>query len=123
MGSTESMYARKRFLDNPKEYPRGPLQPRDAQLVLGNRAWSNKTDHYAIHRCLEKYGDLDTGVAMLLTDTDYDLIAGADYPSYDDYKNNFTNESFFQPDIWQELQKDYVKTFDLSSAGSFPLGN
>jgi len=111
-----------RFIDNPKEYPRGPLQPRDSQLVLGNRAWSNKTDHYAIHRCLEKYGDLDTGVAMLLTDTDYDLIAGADYPSYDDYKNNFTNESFFQPDIWQELQKDYVKTFDLSSAGSFPLG-
>ena len=112
-----------RFVDNPSSYPRGPLQPRDNQIVLGNRAWSDQGDHPAIFNCLEKYGDIEyVSSAAMLNENDYDIVAGADYPSYDDYKNNYKNESFFQPKVWQELQEDYKKVFWLSSAVSFPLG-
>jgi len=59
----------------------------------------------------------------LLTDTEYDIVAGVDYPSYNDYKDNFTNESFFQSHVWEELHIRFIKTNDLYSAASFPLGN
>ena len=112
-----------RFIDNPHRYPRGPLQPRDNQLVLGNRVWSDKNDHPAIFNCLEKYGDIEKNdTTSCLTEDEYNLIAGTDYPGYNDYKNNFTNEKFFQPHVWEELQQDYIKTFELSSACCFPLG-
>jgi len=113
-----------RFVDNPSRYPRGPLQPRDNQLVLGNRAWSDTRDHPAILECLQKYGDIqDTSEEIvMLTEHEYDQVAGSDYPSYDDYKNNFINESFFQPHVWKELQEDYKKLRSISSACCFPLG-
>lgn len=118
------MDSSERFIDNPSRYPRGPLQPRDHQIVLGNRAWSSEGDHFAIYNCLEKYGDIEkNNTATVLSENEYNVVAGADYPSYDDYKNNFTNESFFQPHVWKELQIDYMKVFGLSSATSFPLGN
>ena len=113
-----------RFIENPSRYPRGPLQPRDHQIVLGNRAWSSEGDHSAIYNCLEKYGDIEkNNTATVLSENEYNVVAGEDYPSYDDYKNNFTNESFFQPHVWKELQIDYMKVFGLSSASSFLLGN
>ena len=34
-----------RFVDDPGRYPRGPLQPRDDQLVLGNKCFSHLRDH------------------------------------------------------------------------------
>ena len=45
-----------RFLDNPGRYSRGPLQPRDYQLVLGNHCFINDVDHPAICTKLEEYG-------------------------------------------------------------------
>src|SRR5210317_313319 len=47
-----------RFLDNPNRYPRGPLQPRDFQLVLGNKCYGG-LDHSAIGTRLQEYGGLD----------------------------------------------------------------
>jgi N-dimethylarginine dimethylaminohydrolase len=56
-----------RFIDKPKfgmddlpHYPRGPLQPRDYQLILGNKAYSWQVDHPSIAKCLKDYGGTDT---------------------------------------------------------------
>lgn len=50
------MDPKERFLDNPHKYPRGPLQPRDHYIVLGNTAYYTGKDHPAIKSCLDKYG-------------------------------------------------------------------
>ena len=57
-----------RFIDRIKNkvdtvvdnYPRGPLQPRDYQLILGNKAYSFTLDHPSIAKCLKEYGGDDT---------------------------------------------------------------
>ena len=95
-----------RFLDNPKEYPRGPLQPRDAQLVLGNRAWSNKTDHYAIHRCLEKYGDLEKSRGPLSSAGSFPLGKRIDIG-----KETVANKTFDIPISWFNTTA-FKKTYD-----------
>tara|TARA_R110001592_G_scaffold356223_1_gene657657 strand:+ start:79 stop:1116 length:1038 start_codon:yes stop_codon:yes gene_type:complete len=50
---------KKRFLEETrgieKDYGRGPLQPRDHQLILGNRAYTWAKDHPAIGKCLTDY--------------------------------------------------------------------
>jgi hypothetical protein len=49
-----------RFMDDPHTYPRGPLQPRDYQLILGNKAYSWQVDHPSIAKCLKDYGGENT---------------------------------------------------------------
>ena len=48
-----------RFIDEhrgmTKDYGRGPLQPRDEQLILGNRGYTWNRDHPAITKCLIDY--------------------------------------------------------------------
>ena|SRR6056300_571845 len=36
---------KERFVDNPSEYPRGPLQPRDHTLVIANECYISDLDH------------------------------------------------------------------------------
>lgn len=112
-----------RFIDNPTTYPRGPLQPRDHQIILGNRAWTSEKDHPAIAECLRDYDKVDV-LPMLaeLTESEYDYIAGGDYPSYEDYLINFDNQNFFMPHVWDELKNKFVKEVPITSANSFPLG-
>jgi hypothetical protein len=49
------MDSNERFLDNPRKYPRGPLQPRDNFIVLGNECYYTGNDHPAIIERLNKY--------------------------------------------------------------------
>lgn len=119
-----NMDQKQRFLDNPSKYPRGPLQPRDYQVVLGNKAWTSDEDHPAIAECLRNYGGADVRPLLLdLTESEYELIAGADYPCYHEYLMNIDNKDFFMPHVWSELKNNYVKGCSVSSAMSFPLGN
>lgn len=112
-----------RFLDNPSRYPRGPLQPRDCQIILGNCAWTNNHDHPAIAECLRDYSDINLAPILTeLTESDYNFIAGGDYPSYEDYLANVDNQSFFMPHVWKELTEKFVKGYAFSSATAFPLG-
>ena len=115
---------KERFIDNPSRYPRGPLQPRDEQIVLGNRAWTSEKDHPAIAECLKDYGKVDM-LPMLAepAESEYNFIAGSDYPGYEDYLENFDNEDFFMPQVWDELKNKFVKRLRVTSASSFPLGN
>jgi len=116
------MDPRERFLDNPHRYPRGPLQPRDAQLVLGNDCYITGSDHPAIAKRLDEYSPvINLKDQMFHTREHYETIAGSDYPAYEEYKANFRNKDFFQDFVWEELQ-----TFDtlvaISSAMAFMLG-
>ena len=52
------MNPKERFIDNPHVYPRGPLQPRDHQLVLGNKCYSYNSDHPAIYKKLSEKEDI-----------------------------------------------------------------
>ena len=117
------MDPKERFLDNPTRYPRGPLQPRDHQIILGNSAWTDEYDHPAIAECLREYGKVDVQPMLTgLSESDYNFIAGGDYPRYEDYIDNVDNESFFMPHVWKELTEKFVKSYTFSSATSFPLG-
>ena len=111
-----------RFIDNPHKYPRGPLQPRDAQLVLGNDCYISQIDHPSISKKLEEYGPVTYLTrSYLMPQEYYEAIAGADFPNYLDYKSNYRNQDFFEDSIWKE-----IKTFDrhvpITSASAFMIG-
>lgn len=113
-----------RFLDNPQRYPRGPLQPRDYQLVLGNKCYGGG-DHPAIEKCLSEYGELSTWQftkPFIFEESYYDIIRGADYPNWETFLQNRTNKDFFPTEVWQELL-GFSQTPWFSSAMCFLLGN
>jgi len=114
-----------RFLDNPQRYPRGPLQPRDYQVIIGNKAYCDGGDHPAIKKCLSEYGELSTWQftnPFIYEESYYDIIRGADYPNWETFLQNRTNKDFFPIDIWQELL-GFSQTPWKSSAMCFLLGN
>lgn len=118
-----------RFIDNPIEYPRGPLQPRDNQVVLGNVLYSDNSDHASIVQALKKYGPVNIPnsnleLPCIMSKDEYQSIAGSDYPKYEDFKQNRTNKDYFLPNVWQELVTMYrMDSQSLTSAMAFPLGN
>jgi len=119
------MDPKQRFLDDPQTYPRGPLQPRDDQLVLGNSCFPYNNDHQQIPIKLQEYGGVDTfqqriEYPLIFTENSYNIIAGSDYPSWKDYKKNSTNKNFFNDFVWQELL-NFSYTM-LSSANCFMIG-
>lgn len=59
--------------------PRPPLQPRDSQLVIGNRLYYTGTDHPAIKQCLDQYNS-----------TSYILYSGNDIDKRNSWAPNFT---------------------------------
>ena len=116
-----------RFLDNPHRYPRGPLQPRDNQLVIANECYATTQDHPSIIQCLKDYSDVvisdyDVNYPMPLSENYYKTIAGADYPSYDQFLKNRKNKEFFEDHVWQELVYQFRIRPMISSAYVFPIG-
>jgi len=112
-----------RFLDNPHRYPRGPLQPRDYQLVLGNHCYGGVSDHPAIEKKLREYGEISEynfDTPCIDDENRYNIIAGADWPSYEVFLKNRKNKDFFEDFIWQEML-DFSGAF-FSSATTFMLG-
>ena len=80
--------------------PRAPLQPRDTQLVIGDTLYFTGTDHESIKNSLDTYSknhiawddkkyfqgkDLQT---RFWTPEHWDVIAGSNWGSYSDYKND-----------------------------------
>ena len=95
-----------RFLDNPHRYPRGPLQPRDYQLVLGNNCFSSGDDHPAIEKRLREYAEVKKPkftVPVINDKSFYEFVAGADWPSYEVFLENRENKDFFGDFVWEEL--------------------
>ena len=112
-----------RFLDNPHRYPRGPLQPRDFQLVLGNHCFVEKGDHPAIEERLRKYGEISEykfDTPVITGEEKYNLVCGADWPSWPEFLSNSKNKDFFEDFVWQEML-DFSRGF-FSSATTFMLG-
>ena len=121
---------KERFVDNPNRYPRGPLQPRDAQIVLGNDCYVTGDDHPAIAETLNKYGKLSSSnpwpmdYLCPIEEAEYNSIAGSSYPSYEDFIKNRKNKEFFEDGVWHELRTipQQVYNYFVSSATTFPLG-
>ena len=116
-----------RFLDNPHRYPRGPLQPRDTAIILGNHAYCSYDDHPSIRTTLNDYAPIEhvdsAKFPSLLTHEEYTMIAGSDYPNYEDFLKHRCNKNFFLPMVWKELTNNYRMSKDfLSSACAFPIG-
>ena len=112
-----------RFVDNPHRYPRGPLQPRDFQLVLGNHCFVEKGDHPAIEERLRKYGEISEykfDTPVITGEEKYNLVCGADWPSWHEFLSNSKNKDFFEDFVWQEIL-DFSRGF-FSSATTFMLG-
>jgi len=118
-----------RFIDNPHRYPRGPLQPRDYQLVLDDKCLITDNDHPAIAKSLLDYAQEDTVDLTNLPwpEFKYNEIAdfrSGDWPSYKNFVENFYNEDYFLPHVWDEIQALDYKLFRLcSSSCSFMVGN
>lgn len=113
-----------RFLDDPQRYPRGPLQPRDNQLILGNACYSNKMDHPSIHKKLLEYSEIKPfklKKPFIPSQSFYKSIAGEDFPSWEDFKSNQSDKDFFVDFVWQELI-DYSHLQCCSSACCFMIG-
>lgn len=111
-----------RFLDNPSRYPRGPLQPRDSGLVLGNHCFVGG-DHPAIRTKLEEYGPVTSAVPHyphVRSKSHYNSLAGGDWPSYENFLANRTNKEYFKDFVWNELLGFSYLYF--SSAEMFMLG-
>jgi hypothetical protein len=92
-----------RFLDNPGNYSRGPLQPRDAQLVIGNELVFTWLDTLEIEQRLLEYSDQNVVKSLKTDENTYNLMRGDDWPEYTDYlANNYSNcpdeiENLFAP--------------------------
>ena len=74
--------------------PRGPLQPRDAQLVIGNDLFYTGVDHPSIKQALCRYNKDYTGIATPFNEDSFNGYKGngaPDWPSYTQYLNNFIN--------------------------------
>jgi len=120
-----------RFVDNPSRYPRGPLQPRDTFMVLGNECYVTEQDHSAIFNRLNKYSTVTPSNSTWsmeypqpINEEEYNSIAGSSYPSYNDFMNNRNNQSYFEDVVWEELTTIPTNTYCrfISSATAFPLG-
>jgi hypothetical protein len=113
-----------RFLDNPTRYPRGPLQPRDHQLVLGNNCFSSANDHPAIFKKLQEYGKISEfkyTAPVITSEEKYNFLSGADWPSWPEFLSNRKNKDFFEDFVWQEVLE--CSTIDwMSSAYCFMIG-
>jgi len=113
-----------RFLDNVHRYPRGPLQPRDAMLVLGNDCYISNRDHPAIEQSLEQYAPTikisDTKGLPYTTAEKYAKVQGVDYPDYADYIANKNNKNYFTPEVYQALlsNTDLYTPLRLNSAAA-----
>jgi len=112
-----------RFIDNPHRYPRGPLQPRDYQLVLGNKLYSYNDDHSAIYQKLKEYGEVSriNFPYPNLSERRWNIFKGPDYPSWEYFQENYKDQTKFEPWLWDELME--ISRYDwLSSALCFMLG-
>jgi len=81
-----------RFLDNPGNYSRGPLQPRDAQLVIGNELVFTWIDAPEIEQRLLEYSNQNIVKSVKTDENTYNLMRGEDWPEYEDYLTNNYSE-------------------------------
>jgi hypothetical protein len=126
-----------RFLDNPHKPPRGPLQPRDCQLVIGNTLVYTHFDHPAIKNCLDQYNNNDVFVVddffpnLPMIEHCFNNFAqgAADWPTYDEYCYRKTHNMPISdiPAIQKEFDKihsdgEYSKSWKLySGTEHFPI--
>ena len=113
-----------RFMDNPHRYPRGPLQVRDNQLVLGNQCFSIKGDHPAILETLKKYSPLSAlnfKFPYIQDENKYNIIAGDSFPSWEQFCENRTNKNYFEDFVWEELM-EFSNFPCFTSAMCFMIG-
>ena len=113
-----------RFIDNPYRYPRGPLQPRDHQIVIGNTCFTTRGDHPAIHQALANYDPINTlfSDTFLLPPHKYEQIAckvSGDWPKYDDYANGCE----LKEHVVKEIKSLKYDCWCVSSATSFLLND
>ena len=113
-----------RFIDNPHKYPRGPLQPRDEQIVIGNKCFTNNKDHPAIVKKLLEYDSENTVLTdkFPLPEFKYNEIMcplSGDWPTYKDYVSGYKLKDF----VAQEIADLNYQTWCISSADSFLIDN
>lgn len=111
-----------RFMDNPRRYPRGPLQPRDQQIVIGNTCFTRDIDHPAITQALFNYSPKNTvrTTTLPLPENKYNQVAcfdSGDWPSYTDYANGADLKDF----VRKEIEDLHFDSFPICSADSFLL--
>lgn len=95
--------------------PRSPLQPRDCQLVIGNNLYYTAEDHISIKQSLDTYSKNYTNWADKKYFQEKELghrswnldqwnfIAGVDWGSYYDYKNDLDYFDKLLPSIKKEI--------------------
>jgi len=116
--------------------PRNALQPRDNQLVCGNKLYSNNYDNPGIMSALTEYSNDYEGLFIFDIHTSkldrkrWNAVAGAAWPSFDYFLENRHNVSNFEDTIWEEILTfgDSFEDWNVvrhlpTSANSFLIGN
>ena len=66
--------------------PRAPLQPRDAQVVIGNQLFYTTPDHISIKECLTEYNNNFQIISTPLTEQKFNDYRGNNAPSWPTYE-------------------------------------
>lgn len=99
-------------LSNAAGIPMSPLQPRDSQFVAGNKLFYTGINK-GIYQACERYNSIDSIKSFYIVNTDkrywnkekFQSIAGPDWGSYDDYKNDPNYYEKLKPSIRNEIKK------------------
>ena len=91
--------------------PRSPLQPRDAQLVIGNNLYRTHIDHNAITKVFNNYNSSDIVAWVDRHTTDirfwsedrWNQLAGDSWGTYNEYKNDIDFFEKLPIEIYKEI--------------------
>ena len=105
--------------------PRSPLQPRDYQLVIGNRLFYTGDDHPSIKNTLDNYDKNFTNMVPFVAEQNFLNYKGdnaPDWPTYDELVIRFCNNQPLSDntDINKELLET-VKHYQKPIGAAFPV--
>lgn len=86
-----------------KNIPRGPLQPRDGQVVIGNDLFYTGLDHPAIDKTLHDYDSTCKTIPSPLTEISFNGHKGdgaPDWPTYEEYIKKFCRNENLSDKAW-----------------------
>ena len=102
---------------------RSPLQPRDAQLVIGDTLFYVTIDHPALRNCLDAYNEKDTiKLEGPLKESSFEGYKGnnaPDWPSYGEFIDTFANNKPYSTN--EVVQQEIADIIKNEKGGHFPI--
>lgn len=102
--------------------PRSPLQPRDYQLIIGNKLFYTGLDHVSIKQCLDQYNkDFDVFSAPIKESSfnNYKGNQAPDWPTYKEYISRYISGKKISDKL--NIQQEFNEIHNKQLFGHFPV--